>query len=390
MKALIFGAGNIGRGFIGQILKVNCYDLIFADISDKIIDEINLKREYNVYFASNDEKSIRISDVIGIHNLKDMERLKEAIRIADLITTSVGPNILPIIAKTISDGIKERLSKENIEFFNIMACENAIGATDTLKKNLYLHLDEEEKVKAEKYIGFPNSAVDRIVPIQKNENILDVTVEPYHEWVVEADKFRGNFKPIKGVEYKKDLKPYIERKLFTVNTGHATTAYIGNAFGYKTIIEAMDDEKIEEMVLGVLKETSEYLIESFKFREEEQRKYVNTIINRFKNPHISDDIIRVARAPIRKISANERFIYPAQQLIKMGKIPYNLAKAISYILKYINPEDKESIELNDYLKENNISKTLKKYSGLEEDSILTELVEESYYNLEKSPSNIRM
>ena len=388
MKALIFGAGNIGRGFIGQILKENDYDLIFADISDKIIDEINLKREYRVYFASDDKESIRISDVIGIHNVKDTEKLKETIQGVDLITTSVGPNILPIIAKTISEGIKERLSKENIEFFNIMACENAIGATDILKKNLYLHLDEQEKIKAEKYIGFPNSAVDRIVPIQKNENILDVMVEPYHEWVVEADKFRGNFKPIKGVEYKKDLKPYIERKLFTVNTGHATTAYIGNAYGYKTIIEAIDDEKVEEMVLGVLKETSEYLIERFKFREEEQRKYVNTIINRFKNPHISDDIIRVGRSPIRKISANERFIYPAQQLIKMGKMPHNLAKTISYILRYINPEDKESIELNDYLKENNVTKTLKKYSGLEEDSILIELVEESYCNLEKSPSDI--
>lgn len=388
MKALIFGAGNIGRGFIGQILKDNNYNLIFADISDKLIDEINLKKEYTVYFASDEKKYIKISDVSGIHNTKESQKLKEIIQSVDLITTSVGPNIVPIVAKTILEGIKERLSKENIKPFNIIACENSIGATDLLKESLFAYLSEEEIIKAEEYIGFPNSAVDRIVPIQSNENLLDVIVEPYHEWIVEADKFKGNFEPIKGVEYKTDLLPYIERKLFTVNTGHASTAYVGAAHRYKTINEAINNEVVLEMVMGVLNETSEYLVKNFNFSEVEQRTYVDTIINRFKNPYISDDVSRVARSPIRKISPNDRFIYPATQLLKMGKIPYNLAKVISYILKYLNTEDAESIELNDYLREYGVSRTLEKYSGLEKDSILIELIEENYYELEKSPSSI--
>lgn len=385
MKALIFGAGNIGRGFIGQILKDNNYDLIFADISDILIDEINYRKEYTVYFTSDDNIQFKVSDVKGIHSTKEPQRILEAIQIVDLITTAVGPNIVPTIAKTLVKGIKERLSKEEIKPFNIIACENSISATNLLKENLFLYLSEDERLKAEKYIGFPNSAVDRIVPIQTNENILDVIVEPYHEWLVEADEFRGNFEPIKGVKYKKDLKPYIERKLFTVNTGHGSTAYIGAAHGYKTIDEAINDDVILEMVLGVLNETSEYLIESYNFSKTEQRTYVDTIINRFKNPHISDDISRVARSPIRKISPKDRFIYPATQLLKMGKMPYNLAKTISYILKYLNIEDKESIELNNYLNEYGVSKTLKKYSGLDEDSILGELIEQNYYELKKSP-----
>lgn len=384
MKALIFGAGNIGRGFIGQILSENNYDLIFADINDKLIEEINLKKEYRVFFASDEKKHTTISNISAIHNIKEIDKLNEIIQSVDLITTAVGPNIVPIIANTILEGVKERLSKENIKPFNIIACENAIDATDLLKETLFSNLSEEERIKAEEYIGFPNSAVDRIVPIQSNENLLDVIVEPYYEWIVEADKFKGDFDYIKGVEYKKDLKPYIERKLFTVNTGHATTAYIGHIFGYKTIYQAINDERVLEIVIGVLTETSEYLVKNFHFSESEQKKYVDTIIYRFKDPHISDDINRVARSPIRKISPNDRFIYPSTQLLKMGKTPDNLAKTISYILKYLNMEDKESIELHDYLKEYGVSKTLNKYSGIEENSTLTKLIEGYYYDLKST------
>lgn len=380
MKALIFGAGNIGRGFVGQILKENNYDLIFADINDQLIEEINHKKEYTVFFASDEEEYTTISNISGIHNIKEIEKLNEVIQSVDLITTAVGPNIVPIIARTILEGVRERLSKENIRPFNIVACENAIGATDLLKETLLSNLSEEERVKAEEYIGFPNSAVDRIVPIQSNENLLDIMVEPYYEWIIEGGKLKGDFDYIKGVEYKEDLKPYIERKLFTVNTGHASTAYIGNIFGYKTIYEAINDDRVLKMILSVLAETSEYLVENFHFSESEQKKYVDTIIYRFKNPHISDDINRVARSPIRKISPKDRFIYPSTQLLKMGKTPYNLAKTISYILKYLNMEDKESIELNEYLKEYGVSKTLNRYSGIEESSILSKLIEEYYYD----------
>lgn len=388
MKALVFGAGNIGRGFIGQILKENHYELIFADINEQLIDEINRKRSYKVYFADEDKRPIEITDIVGVHNIKEPQRLKEAIHEVDLITTAVGINIVPIIAQTILEGIKERLSKESIKPLNIIACENSIGATEVLKKSLFLHLNEEERMKAEEYIGFPNSAVDRIVPIQSNENLLDVMVEPYYEWIIEADKINKSLDLIKGVQYKKDLKSYIERKLFTVNTGHATTAYLGDFFGYKTINEAINDDEILDRVLRTLSETSDYLVSNFKFSIEEQRKYVDAIINRFKNPYISDDISRVARSPIRKISPNDRFIYPAKKLLNIGKMPYNLAKTLSYVLKYSNEEDEESVELNDYLNEYGVSKTLEKYCDLEEGSILAQLIEENYGKLERFPSTI--
>lgn len=378
MKALIFGSGNIGRGFIGQILKENNYQIIFVDVNDSLVEEIKLKKEYSIFLADEVREEIKISNVSAIHSSKEVDKLEKAIIDADLITTAVGPNILGAIGKSLAGGIKKRLKQEDIAYLNIMACENSIGATDSLKASLYSYLNEEERQGADKYIGFPNTAVDRIVPIQPKYQGLDIIVEPYYEWIAEKEKFKGSPQPIKGIKYVGDLEAYIERKLFTVNTGHAATAYIGNAFGYKKIDKAIGDERILNKVLGVLGETSSYLVTKFDLGKEKQAAYVETIIKRFKNPYISDDIHRVARAPIRKISPQDRFLFPARVLIKMGKEASYLAETIAYALKYFCPADSESVELYGYVEEYGPARALKKYSGLEEDSTLTKLVEEKY------------
>src|SRR5690625_1533942 len=102
-----------------------------------------------------------------------------------------------------------------------------IDGTGMLKENIFSYLTREEQTKAKNFVAFPNAAIDRIVPNFTGEKPLDVFVEPYFEWIVEKDTHITDLPKIKGVKYVKDLKPYIERKLFTVNTGHATAAYVG-------------------------------------------------------------------------------------------------------------------------------------------------------------------
>ena len=196
---------------------------------------------------------------------------------------------------------------------------------------------------------FANTAVDRIVPDQAPGQGLDVTVENYFEWAVESTPFGDNVPDIPGVTWVDDLAPYITRKLFTVNTGHAATAYFGYNAGITKIADALADPQVRAHVEAVLAETKTLVVEKFGFAPEVQQAYIDKIIQRFLNPSLPDTVQRVGRAPLRKISRNERFIGPAAELAERGHDTPALVNTVAAALHFDVPEDPESRELQEKL-----------------------------------------
>ncbi len=312
MLAVHFGAGNIGRGFIGLLLNQSGYHTTFVDVNGEIVDLINATQEYRVVLADQTKEEVTVTNVAAINSMNDPDKVIDAIVQADIVTTAVGPNILPIIAKSIVAGLRKRVT-ENKKDLSIIACENLIGGSTLLKNSVYEALSEEEKVEFDKYFSFPDAAVDRIVPNQTNDDKLMVTVEPYYEWVVDQSMIKDEVPPVKGITFVDDLTPFIERKLFTVNTGHAIAAYLGYHAGMKTIDEALADNEIKANLEHTLNETGQLLVKKYGFEMDDHKAYINKIINRFLNPYISDEVTRVGRAPLRKLGANDRLVSPAKQ-----------------------------------------------------------------------------
>ncbi|MBS3681982.1 mannitol-1-phosphate 5-dehydrogenase [Ornithinibacillus massiliensis] len=373
-QAVHFGAGNIGRGFIGALFSNSGYHVTFVDIADQIINQLNEQKSYQVILATDQQETTTINHVSGLNNMTQEQEVIEVITNATYLTTAIGPNILPRIAPLIARGILERVYQTDEPLY-VIACENQIGATDILKEHIFDNLDEDTKERVAGKVFFFNSAVDRIVPIQKNNTSLDVLVEPYYEWVVETEAVIPH---VEGMTTVKELAPFIERKLFTVNTGHAVIAYLGYLNGKSTIDKTLADEAIVNQVEATLKETGDYLVKQYGLDKEEHGKYIQKIIDRFKNSHLNDGVTRVGRAPIRKLGPEDRLVRPATEAQKAG-LPYtNLAKAIAAALLFDYQEDEEAVKLQTMIKESGIAKVLSEVSNLPEESEITQEIMKQY------------
>lgn len=373
-QAIHFGAGNIGRGFIGELLVQSGYEVTFVDVNEELVETINAKKGYNIQIVGDEPQTIHIEHVKAINSNTNLEDLLMAIVHADIVTTAIGPNILKFIAPNIAKGLERRV-KKNTTPLNIIACENMVGGSTVLKNFVYEHLSDEAKPLVDAYIGFPDAAVDRIVPLQHNEEPLLVQVEPYSEWDVNRTQAKGEVPEIKGLTWVDNLQAYIERKLFTVNTGHASIAYLAYQKGIKDIYSAMQDPEIVAFVRKVWGETGSMLIEKYGFDPAAHQKYVETTEKRFANPHLSDEVTRVARGPKRKLGAKDRLVSPATQLIAQGKTPAALAKVIAAALHFDYEGDKEAVEVQAYVKEHGYEEALTHFTGIEKGSKLYDLVD---------------
>ncbi|MBG9447525.1 mannitol-1-phosphate 5-dehydrogenase [Cytobacillus firmus] len=371
-QAVHFGAGNIGRGFIGALFSQSGYHVTFVDIAEGIINQLNEEKQYKVILAADEPESLTIENVSGLNNLTQEAEVIEAIKQADFLTTAIGPNILPRIAPLMAKGLAARAEAGITEELYVIACENQISATDLLKGYILENLESGINLQN---VSFLNSAVDRIVPIQNNQGSLNVLVEPYHEWVVETTE---DIPHIEGMKIVPELAPFIERKLFTVNTGHAVIAYFGYLAGKETIDETLADGDIYKQVQATLGETGAYLIDRYDLNPDEHQKYIDKIIGRFENARLNDGVTRVGRSPIRKLGPEDRLVRPALQAQKAGLSFTNLAKAIAAALLFDNREDDEAVKLQDMIQESGVTYVLKEVCGLEESSELAREILKQY------------
>lgn len=382
-KAIQFGGGNIGRGFVAEFLHEAGYEVVFIDVVDKIIDALKSTPSYQVTEVSEEgENTKTITNYRAINSKTNESDVVKEIATADVVTCAVGPNVLKLIAPVIAKGIDARTASKPVA---VIACENAIGATDTLRGFIEQHTDKDRLSTMSERARFANSAIDRIVPNQPPNAGLDVRIEKFYEWTVEQTPF-GEFghPDIPAIHWVDRLEPYIERKLFTVNTGHATTAYYGRVRGKKMIADALADPEIRETVHKVLEQTADLITAKHEITEQEQKEYVDIIIKRMSNPFLEDNVERVGRAPLRKLSRNERFIGPASQLAEKGKPFDALLGSIEMALRFQNvPGDEESAELAKILKEMSADEATAKLTGLEKSHPLYEPVQNVVAKVQK-------
>ncbi|MGH3691495.1 MAG: mannitol-1-phosphate 5-dehydrogenase [Microbacterium sp.] len=374
MKAVHFGAGNIGRGFVGLLLREGGYEVVFSDVADALVDAINAVDSYTVHEAGPGGTDHTVTGFRAVNSRTDPAAVAEEVASAEVVTTAVGPTVLRFVAPSIVAGLA--LRSPEAAPLQVMACENAIGATDLLRREVASAAGAD----AEKLLAravFANTAVDRIVPAQPEGSGVDVTVEPYFEWAIESGPFGGELPSIPGAHFVEDLAPYIERKLFTVNTGHAATAYFGARAGIERISDALADEDIAASVSAALEETSAVLVAEHGLDPADLAVYRATILDRFRNPALIDTVQRVGRQPLRKISRHERFVGPAAMAAERGLPTEALVAAVSAALDFDDPADEQSVELQQLLRTEDPAAFTTRTTGLDPEHPLFPLIRDA-------------
>ena len=98
-QAVMFGAGNIGRGFIGALLERSGWHVTFADVVEPLLNAINTQKRYTVHILDQVCDEWEVENISAVSSIGD--EIVPAIAACDLVTTAVGPLVIPRIAKQI-------------------------------------------------------------------------------------------------------------------------------------------------------------------------------------------------------------------------------------------------------------------------------------------------
>ncbi|KAJ3789799.1 mannitol dehydrogenase C-terminal domain-containing protein [Lentinula aff. detonsa] len=388
--AIQFGAGNIGRGFIGAVLSQAGFHVVFADVQEKIVNALNETGRYDVHIL-NGETQIETIEPVSAVTSTDLKAIETIAREPlSIITTAVGPNILPRLAKPIAQIIRTRM-EEGMGPINIVACENLQNATDKLREALESELNDNERVYMQDNIGFAICSVDRIVPPFSSDNILDVGVEPFFEWTVDSNSLKKTDPDvvINGMHTTNNLDAYVQRKLFTLNTGHAITAYLGFLDKKDTILDAISDDSIRTTVTQALHESGAALLAKHHpfFSQEEHEEYIKKILKRFSNHNLKDEVSRVGREPLRKLRQGDRLLGPVEMCRERNLGHDTLLLGIAAALLF-HPtglhEDQEANEMQDRIQQEGIEKVVSDLTGWEIDDHDLQKITREYSRLKSA------
>ena len=363
-KFVMYGAGNIGRGFIGQLFSNAGYKVGFVDINKEVINRLNEDKEYSVHTVTSENNiEEKVKNVYGIDG-SDIELVSDEISSCDMMATAIGVNVLKFIAKPIALGIKKR-AESNSKPLNIIICENLIGADEFLKGLIKKEIPELEEF-IDKNVGFVEASIGRMVPIMTEEkkagNPLRVYVEPYNILPVDEDAFKGEIPKVKNLYPYSPFHLFIERKLFMHNMGHALSAYLGYLRNYEYIYQTIADFDIRYCVYRALTASATALAKENGVEVSWLLEHADNLLYRFQNIALGDTVARVGKDTKRKLGGNDRLVGALKLAEAMGIDATYICMGIAAGMVFNPKDDQSSIELSNFAKENGAIKTLKEYS----------------------------
>jgi mannitol 2-dehydrogenase len=241
--------------------------------------------------------------------------------------------------------------------FTLMSCDNIQSNGEVAKKMLTAFAELRDPVLRNwltEKCPFPNSMVDRITPATTDEHrtlvkekfgIDDgwpVMTESFKQWVIEDHFING--RPaweLVGAQMTTDVLPYEKMKLRLLNASHQALCYIGMLLGDQLVHETMNDQDIRKLVKKMMDDEVTPLLSEVPGVD--LTDYKKTLIERFANPAIRDQLSRIG---IYGSSGIPKFVLPSieEQLQRGGPIQL-LSFTVASWFRYLTGLDESGKEL---------------------------------------------
>jgi len=374
---VVFGAGSVGRGFLGQLFSESSYEVVFVDVVEPLLQALN-SGAYTLRLSG-----VAVTEELTIHSVRavdgrDLERVAQEVASATVLATAVGARVLPAIAKPIAAGLTRRWTGGVSDPINIIICENLHDAPDLLRGYVLDSLEEELRHNVDEQVGFVPAVIARMSPVptaeQQAADPALIVAEPYKVLPVDREAFVGDIPDVIGMEPVSPFDAYVERKLYIHNASHAMLGYLGYQRGYEFGYEAVADPLIYRLVRGALDESVEALVAEHGFGRAELREHVQDLLTRFRNQVLGDPVARLARDPLRKLAPDDRLVGAARLAEKHGIQPLGLAWGIAAALLYDNPADPIAVTLQAKVGALGVRKVLDEVCHIRDGEMLGDLV----------------
>ncbi|MFH1085566.1 MAG: mannitol-1-phosphate 5-dehydrogenase [Chloroflexota bacterium] len=384
-QAVILGAGNVGRGFLGQLFCESGYAVTFVDIDERLIAAFNARGRYALRLVDNDHsQELTVGPVRGLLSGQGGAAIA-ALAEATLAATAVGARALPYIAPLLAGAIARR-AQQGIEApLNVIVCENLRGAASIFRAMVAEHLDAAAQDYLAGHIGFVDTVIGRMVPdlspALRAEDPSLIIAEPYKELPVDRAGFVGAPPDLVGMEPCDNFPLYTARKLYLHNAGHAVLGYLGYQRGHALGYEALADAEVHAVLAGALDEAQRGIAARYGSSADWLRAHVDDLLRRFGNRVLADPIARLARDPLRKLAPEDRLVGAARVAEAVGMVPLNLAWGIASALAYDAPGDALAAELQRRIAAEGVEAVLRNMCQIAPDESLGEAVLARYGEL---------
>jgi mannitol-1-phosphate 5-dehydrogenase len=384
-SAVIFGAGSVGRGFLGQLFSESGFDVVFVDVDTELVDVLARRGRYRLRLAGNREtRELQIGPVRAVHASQGAQIATEVAR-ASILATAVGARALRAIAASIATGLALRWRTGCDTPLNVIVCENLHDAPDLLRDHVREALPADLVPELSEKVGFVPAVIARMSPVptaaQRAEDPSLIVAEPYKVLPVDREAFKGEIPEIVGMEPVSPFAAYVERKLYVHNAAHAVLGYLGYQRQHSLGYEALEDAWVRARLDEALDEAQRALVAEHGFDPQALRAHVEDLLFRFANRALADPIERLCRDPLRKLAPDDRLVGAARLAERHHIEPRGLAWGIGAALAYDNPNDARAVALQRRLSRKGLARVVEDLCGIRNRGSLSVLVRRRYFSL---------